>query len=202
MNAPKTKLRQNLEPQMAVIGYARTSTTKQDLATQKKLLREAGADVVKTEQKSAGKKRPVFDEVVEETIQRAMKGEDIEVVVTRLDRFGRSVHDVVGTLERFQAACVRFRSLADAGVTLDRSPQSKLLISMLAAVASFERELARERTLETKKARNAWGGRPKALSEKQLAYARSKREVDEWSMRRISDELGVSTRTLQRHLAA
>ncbi len=187
---------------MTVIGYARTSTTKQDLKTQMQILREAGADVVKTEQKSAGKKRPIFDEGVEEAMQRAMNGEEVEVVVTRLDRFGRSVHDVVGTLERFQAAGVRFRSLADAGVTLDGSPQSKLLISMLAAVASFECELARERTLETKRARNSWGGRPKALSEKQLAYARSKRDLDEWSMKRISDELGVSTRTLQRYLAA
>ena len=80
--------------------------------------------MVKTEQKGTGKRRPIFDELAEEAIVRAMNGEDIEDVVTRLDRFGMSVHDVVGTLERFEAAGVRFRSLADARVTLDGNPQS------------------------------------------------------------------------------
>ncbi|MDI7047053.1 recombinase family protein, partial [Escherichia coli] len=71
--------------------------------------------------------------------------EDDILVVTKLDRLGRNTADVLGTVERLSAMGVHVHCLALKGVDLT-SPSGKLHMTVLAAVAQFERDLLIERT--------------------------------------------------------
>lgn len=191
-------------PEMRRIAYARVSSGSQDLATQKSLLAAEGIEDIRVEVGSGAKTdRPVFTALVAEAITAASAGEDIEVVVVRLDRWGRSLPDVVTTLTRFQQAGVRFRSLTEAGVTLDGSASSMLVITVLSAAASYERTLMMNRVAEAKKAKGkaANGGRPRALSPAMVARARAYIEVEQMSVPAAAARVGVSGRTLNRYLA-
>ncbi len=117
----------------------------------------------------------MFVSLVEEAITAAAAGEDIEVVVVRLDRWGRSLPDVISTLTRLQESGIRFRSLTEAGVTLDGSASSMLVIAVLSAAASYERTLMMNRVAEAKKAKDksAIGGRPRVLTSTMVARARA-----------------------------
>jgi len=189
---------------MRRIAYARVSSGSQDLATQHALLTAEGITDIRVEIGSGAKSdRPVFVSLVEEAIAAATAGEEIEVVVVRLDRWGRSLPDVISTLARLQETGVRFRSLTEAGVTLDGSPSSMLVVAVLSAAASYERTLMMNRVAEAKKAKgkSAIGGRPRALTPTMVARARGYIEVDEMSVPAAAARVGVSGRTLNRYLA-
>jgi DNA invertase Pin-like site-specific DNA recombinase len=189
---------------MRRIAYARVSSGSQDLATQHALLTAEGITDIRVEIGSGAKSdRPVFVSLVEEAIAAATAGEEIEVVVVRLDRWGRSLPDVISTLARLQETGVRFRSLTEAGVTLDGSPSSMLVVAVLSAAASYERTLMMNRVAEAKKAKgkSAIGGRPRALTPTMVARARAYIEVDEMSVPAAAARVGVSGRTLNRYLA-
>jgi len=190
--------------EMDKIGYARVSSGSQDLKTQQELLANDGITDIRIEVGSGAKSdRPVFTNLVEEAINAATAKEEIEIVVVRLDRWGRSLPDVVTTLTRFQANGVRFRSLTEAGVTLDGSPSSMLVITLLAAAASYERTLMMARVAEAKKSKGktAIGGRPRALTEKMVERARAYIDVEMMSVPAAAAKVGVSGRTLNRYLA-
>jgi len=189
---------------MKRIGYARVSTGGQDLKTQRKLLMAEGIADVRVEVGSGAKRRrPIFTQLVDEVITDAAAGIEIEVVVVRLDRWGRSLPDVVSTLTRFSEAGVRFRSLTESGVTLDGSPSSMLVITLLSAAASYERTLMMARVAEAKKSKGkaAIGGRPRALTEKMVERARAYIDVEMMSVPAAAAKVGVSGRTLNRYLA-
>jgi DNA invertase Pin-like site-specific DNA recombinase len=190
--------------EMGKIGYARVSSGSQDLKTQRELLAADGISDIRIEVGSGAKSdRPVFAALVEEAIISAQSDDAIEIVVVRLDRWGRSLPDVVNTLTRFQSNGVRFRSLTEAGVTLDGSPSSMLVITLLAAAASYERTLMMARVAEAKKAkgRSANGGRPRALTSKMVERARAYIEIEKMSVPAAASKIGVSGRTLNRYLA-
>lgn len=187
------------------IGYARKSSGGQDLSTQIELLQAAGVTDIRTETGSGAKSdRPVFHAVQTEVLAAAKAGEPVEVVVVRLDRWGRSLPDVVTSLTAFSEAGVRFRSLTESGVTLDGSPSSLLVISVLAAAASYERTLMMNRVAEAKKSKGkaAQGGRPRLLTERQIARAKSLINDEGLSTSAAASAVGVSRRTLNRYLAA
>ena len=189
---------------MKKIGYARVSTGGQDLKTQKELLKAEGITDVRVEVGSGAKSnRPIFTSLVDEVITAARAGADIEVVVVRLDRWGRSLPDVVTTLTQFSEAGVRFRSLTEAGVTLDGSASSLLVITVLSAAASYERTLMMNRVSEAKKAKGkqANGGRPRALTPTMVKRAQAY-IADGVSVATAADRVGVSRRTLNRYLAS
>jgi len=186
------------------IGYARVSTGGQDLKTQLGMLAAEGITDIRVEIGSGAKSdRPIFVSLVAEAITAASAGEDIEVVVVRLDRWGRSLPDVVSTLTRFSEAGVRFRSLTEAGVTLDGSASSMLVITVLAAAASYERTLMMNRVSEAKKAKGkqANGGRPRVLTPAMVNRARTYIEVEKLSVPAAAARIGVSRRTLNRYFA-
>ncbi len=186
-----------------ILGYARSSTTRQDLSTQKKVLKEHGATQIYTEQKSgASNDRPVFRQLVEEAISAAEHGEDVEVVVMRLDRFGRSLPEVVSTLTKFSEAGVKFKSLNEVGITLDGTPSSLLVLTVLAAAASYERSTTQARIKEARAATGRVGGRPRVMTHKTVARAKSLVDADGLSLRQTAGTLGVSVRTLRRYLEA
>lgn len=82
-----------------------------------------------------------------QVLDAARRGKVSAVLVYKLDRFGRSALDLLANIEALNKAGVRFIAVTqgmDIGAGGD--PMSKLMLTMLAGVAEFERDLIRERT--------------------------------------------------------
>jgi DNA invertase Pin-like site-specific DNA recombinase len=104
-----------------------------------------------------------------------------EVIVTKLDRLGRSTRELLQLLDQIDKAGCTFRSLGDP-LWDTSSPQGRLLSTLLAAIAEFERELITERTSEGRKRAMAAGvrfGRKRKLSDYQRAEAIRRRDAGE-----------------------
>ena len=161
---------------MAIIGYARVSTQDQHLTGQLKSLKAAGASTVYREKVSGVRAdRPQLAKLM-----ASLKPCDI-VVVTKLDRLGRSTRELLELIERISKAGAAFRSLGDP-LWDTSSPQGRLLSTLLAAIAEFERELIRERTGEGRKRAMANGvkfGRKPKLSDYQRQEAIKRRAAGE-----------------------
>jgi DNA invertase Pin-like site-specific DNA recombinase len=127
---------------MAIVGYARVSTQGQDLTAQIGALKATGADPIYREKISGVRAdRPQLARLMAKLIPG-----DI-VVVTKLDRLGRSTRELLDLIERISQAGAAFRSLGDP-LWDTSSSQGRLLSTLLAAIADFERDLIRERTGE------------------------------------------------------
>ena len=161
---------------MATIGYARVSTQGQDLTAQLDALKAAGAETVYREKVSGVRAdRPQLAKLM-----AGLKAGDI-VVVTKLDRLGRSTRELLDLIERISKAGASFRSLGDP-LWDTSSSQGRLLSTLLAAIADFERDLIRERTGEGRKRAMAKGvrfGRKPKLSDYQRAEALKRRAAGE-----------------------
>ena len=118
------------------------------------------------------------------------------VVVTRLDRLGRSLPDLLGLVENLATRDVGLRSLAEQIDTT--SATGRLVLHVFAALAEFERALMHERTmagLAAARARGRIGGRPKALTGARLAHARQLADTGT-PVREIAVILGVARSTV------
>ena len=180
--------------QMAIRGYARVSTRDQDLTAQLDALKAAGAETVFREKVSGVRAdRPQLAKLM-----ASLKVGDI-VVVTKLDRLGRSTRELLELIERIAKAGASFRSLGDP-LWDTSSSQGRLLSTLLAAIADFERDLIRERTGEGRKRAMAAGtkfGRPRKLSDYQRQEA-IKRRADGETLAAISKSYGVSIAMISR----
>lgn len=124
------------------IGYARVSTTDQDLSVQRAALETAGCGVV-FEEKASGTKRAGREEL-EKLI--GILGKDDAVIVTRLDRLGRSLRDLanlVHEIEEAGAHLVVTEQSVDTSTTAGRA-----FFGMLGVFAQFETDVRRERQME------------------------------------------------------
>ena len=157
---------------MAIVGYARVSTEGQNLSGQLAALKAAGAHTIYREKVSGVRaNRPQLAKLM------AGVGAGDVVVVTKLDRLGRSTRELLDLIDRISKAGASFRSLGDP-LWDTGSSQGRLLSTMLAAIAEFERELIRERTGEGRKRAMAAGvkfGRKRKLSPFQRAEAVKRR---------------------------
>ena len=127
------------------VGYARTSTVEQEagLEAQRRDLKAAGARKIFAERISSVAKRPRLEAALD-----YLREGDV-LIVTRPDRLARSVADLLGLMEGLAAKDVGLRILSMGGSEVDtRSPTGKLMLTMLGAVAAFERELMLERQRE------------------------------------------------------
>jgi len=127
-----------------------------------------------------------------------LEGDDV-LVVTKLDRLGRNAMDVRATVERLAEMNVRVHCLALGGVDLT-SPAGKMTMSVIAAVAEFERDLLVERTqagLSRAKAQGKKLGRPQSLTDEQQAAVRQRRSEGA-SLGQLAKEYGVSRSLIQR----
>ena len=183
------------------IGYARVSTTSQDLQLQLQLdaLAAAGCEQVFTDHASGAKsKRPGLDACVKE-----LKAGDT-LVVWRLDRLGRSMSHLVGLVEELLHRGVGFRSLQDGHIDTTTAA-GELMFHVFSSLAQFERRLIQERTaagLTAARARGRLGGRrpmtgadPRVAAAKRLHQNRNL-EIDE-----ICQTLRISRSTFYRYLA-
>ena len=120
-----------------MIGYARTSTA------QERDLRAAGAERLFSEQVSSVARRGQL----EAAIDFAREGDVL--MVSKPDRLARSTADLLGIVERLEGKKVALIVLSMGGQPVDtRTPTGKLMLTMLAAVAAFERDLMLERQRE------------------------------------------------------
>lgn len=134
-----------------LVGYARVSTRQQDTALQRAAFKRAGVRVVLEEKQSAGKRRPVLEQLLDEL----QPGQT--VVVYKTDRLARSIADLLRILERIQQAGASFRSLTEPFETTTAA--GRMLLQMLGVVAEFERAVIRERCEAGRQAARARGVR-------------------------------------------
>lgn len=179
-----------------VIGYARVSTDDQRLDLQTDALSKAGCDRIFEDKLSGARvQRPGLDAA----LSHLRRGDTL--VVWRLDRLGRTTHQLVGLLERFERDGIRLRSLQDG---IDPSTaMGKAMLQIGAVFAEMERNLMRERTnagLSAARARGRLGGRPPALPADKLDTVRRLMKDPELTMVEIADKVGVSRSTLYRSL--
>ena len=124
------------------------------------------------------------------------------LVVWRLDRLGRSMRDLLDLIDALERAGCGFRDLSQSGLDTT-TPNGRLIFTVFAALAEFERALVRERTmagLAAAAARGRKGGRPVAVSADQAVAARAM-IADGGSVRKAAGVLGVSRSALHRALA-
>jgi DNA invertase Pin-like site-specific DNA recombinase len=179
---------------MTTIAYARVSTVEQDLGGQLEALRKAGAKTVYREKVSGVRAdRPQLKKLM-----ASLREGDV-VLVTKLDRLGRSTRELLDLIHRIDQAGAAFKSLGDPLFDTSTS-QGRLLVTMLAAIAEFERELIRERTGEGRRRAKAAGvrfGRPHTLTTHQRAEAFKRRENGE-AYSTLATSYGVSVSTISR----
>lgn len=155
---------------------------------------EAGCEKIVTDEISGTKSdRPGLQEVM----QFLREGDTL--IVWRLDRFGRSLKDLIQKMEALQERGVAFRSLHE---NIDSTSSiGKFQFHVFGALAEFERELMRERTmagLRSARARGRKGGRPRSMDEAKIKLASRLMKDPELTVGEICETLGVSSSTLYR----
>ncbi|MBD8619739.1 recombinase family protein [Sphingomonas sp. CFBP 13728] len=174
-----------------IVGYARVSTTDQDLAVQIAALTAQGCEKIFSEKRSGTNTQ-------RDQLSAAMDfvREGDTLLVTRLDRFARSAHDLHSLVHRLIHNGVGFRCTEQGGVDTTTS-SGKLMLSMLGAVAEFETEIRKERQLEgiaAAKARGVYKGRQRATDSSTI------RAMLDEGMKpgEVARSLGVSRMTVHR----
>lgn len=178
------------------VGYARVSTLEQNEDLQTDALKKAGCERIFTDHASGAKaSRPQLDRMLD------MLRHGDTVVVWKLDRLGRSVQNLVDLMDRFQKMGVEFRSLTE---NMDTSTSGGVLIfNIFSALAQFERDLIRERTmagLKAARARGRKGGRPSKLSDKDIAMVRQLYDSRTVTVKEIAARFDVSRSTVYKAL--
>lgn len=180
--------------------YCRVSTAEQTCDNQIQEIEAAGFKIdrrrVITETVSGS--TTALDRVGFKRLMERLEWDDV-LVVTKLDRLGRNAMDVRATVEKLDSENVRVHCLALGGVDLT-SAAGKMTMSVINAVAEFERDLLIERTqagLKRAKAEGKVLGRPTSLSVDQQDHVRARR-AQGVSLGVLAKELGVSRSAIHR----
>ena len=179
-----------------IIGYARVSTEDQNLDLQLDALKEAGCKKILQDKISGVKKDR---DGLLRVLDIVRPGDTL--VVWKLDRLGRSLQHLISVVDELKEKDVYFKSLKE---NLDTSSSTgKLIFHIFGALAEFERDIIRERTmagLKAARARGRVGGRPRVMDAKKVKLARTLREDNSRCVGEICEILGVSKATLYRYL--
>lgn len=144
---------------MTCYGYARVSTVQQETHLQIDALQRAGAEIIIQEKASGVRSRRELAALLVK-----LRAGDC-VLVYKLDRFARSLLDMLGIIAKIEAVGATFRSLTES---IDTStPAGRMMLQMFGAFAEFERNIIRERSIAGQKAARDRGrtpGRSRALS--------------------------------------
>ena len=180
-----------------ILGYARVSTDDQETNLQIDALEKAGCERI-FQEKSSGTRhdRPELNRLLDQARER-----DI-VLVWKVDRLGRSVKQLIETVEILHQAGVQLKSLTE-NIIDTTTPSGKLVFGVFALIAEFERDMLRQRTmagLAAAKKRGRVGGKPRSLDSVKIKKARVMLDSDQYTKTEVAKELGVSRHTLWRSL--
>ena len=145
---------------MAIVGYARVSSTGQSLELQLEQLKAAGCEKVFSEKKSGRRAddRPALHDALD-----YLRDGDV-FVVTRLDRLARSIVDLRNIVDRLETKKVGFQVLQQSINTT--APEGRLLLNLVGSFAEFENDIRRERQregIDRAKAAGRYNGRPRSI---------------------------------------
>jgi putative DNA-invertase from lambdoid prophage Rac len=186
-----------MERKLIAAVYARVSTADQSYAMQfaevRQYVERMGWEIREyPEQASSVKRRPQFDRMLADARERKI---DI-VVVWKLDRFARSLTQLIDSLQILDSAGVRFIAVTQGLDTDRRNPASRLLMQILGAIAEFERSLIVERVragVAEARRKGKQLGRPRKIFRRDLAQEMKSAGK---SLRQIARELGVAVMTV------
>ena len=176
------------------VGYAQVSTIEQNLDLQLQALKKAGCQKIYREKVSgATRQRPEFQRMLDQ-----IRGGDV-IVVWKLDRLARSTRDLLETTETIREAGTKFQSISEPWADTT-THAGKMIMTIFAGIAEFERDLIRERTgagREAAKKRGVQFGRPRKLNPEQAQLVR--RLLDEGkSVRDLAETFAVHIATIYR----
>ena len=179
-----------------LIGYARVSTLEQNPALQTDALRDAGCARIFIDHVSGSTgERPELAKLLEQL----QPGNTL--VVWRLDRLGRSIRHLIDLVAELDGRGVGFRSLQESIDTT--TPGGRLVFHVFAALAEFERDLVRERTmagLQAARARGRNGGRPVKMTSAKIERAKKMYAAESMTVDEIARALGVSRASVYRNV--
>ncbi|WP_350353857.1 recombinase family protein [Pseudomonas aeruginosa] len=180
-----------------LLGYARVSTDDQDLTNQRAELHAAGCTKLFSEKITGTRRdRPELARMLDH-----LRPGDV-VTVTRLDRLARSTRDLLDIAERIQEAGAGLRSLAEPWADTT-TPAGRMVLTVFAGIAEFERSLIIDRTRSGREAAKArgvkFGPRP-TLTPAQIAHARELIDTEGRTVKEAAALLGVHRSTLYRAL--
>jgi len=179
-----------------LLGYARVSSAEQNAELQADALAAAGCWRVFTDSASGAlDRRPELDRLLEQL----RPGDTL--VVWRLDRLGRSLRHLLDVVTDLSERGVGFRSLTESIDTTTSG--GRLIFHVFGALAEFEREIIRERTLAglaAARARGRKGGRPALMTPDKVKAARRMYDQRDMTVAEIGAVLGVSRGTVYRAL--
>ena len=188
------------KPNYKSIGYARVSTSGQTTESQVADLKKEGCCVVFQETISTRvkeKERPQLMAAL------TALDEGDELVVSKMDRLGRTQVEVVNRIHDLQQKGIHIRTLDGLINTRGLGKFAPVVIGLLTGLAEVERELIRERTLESVAHRKATGGniggRPKTNHAKEGLVLRLREEG--CSYRSIREQTGLALATIRRIVA-
>ena len=179
-----------------LVGYVRVSTDDQNLDLQKDALNKAGCEKIFEDTKSGVTAERTG---LKEALQFVREGDIL--VIWRLDRLSRSLRDLIEMVSNLESRKIGMKSIQESIDTTFNG--GKFFFHVIGALAEFERNLIRERTvagLTAARARGRKGGRPKSLSEKDQALALELYESKKHDIAYICEKLKISKPTLYKYL--
>jgi DNA invertase Pin-like site-specific DNA recombinase len=186
------------------IGYGRVSTRDQNPDSQHDALKAAGCDEILVDKASGVLARRL---ALDEALRMARRGD--QLVITKLDRLGRSLEHLIGLSRHLQARGVDLVVL-DQGIDTSTAV-GRMFFHILGAIAEFEHALMSERTrdgLEAARARGRTGGQKPKLTARQAKIAQAMYDEKgpdgrrRYTVAEIAAEFGVTRPTIYRHLQA
>jgi len=182
-----------------LIGYARVSTQDQTLNLQKDALENIGCSKIFTDTASGA---ATERKGLAEALEYVREGDSL--VVWKLDRLGRSLKHLIDTITKLNDRKIGFKSITE---NIDTTTSGgKLIFHIFGALAEFERDIIKERTLaglQAARARGRKGGRPKAQTlntPKKVTIAQALYNDKNNSIDDICKTLNISRATLYRYI--
>ena len=185
------------------IGYVRISKTdgSQNLDLQKDALVQEGILPENIYEDQASGKNDGRSGLM--SCLKALRKDDI-LVVWKLDRLGRDLKHLVNTVQDLAKRNIGFKVLTGQGANIDTTTANgRLILGIFAALAEFEAELIRERTmagLAAARARGRNGGRRFALTKSQIRLAQVAMSTRDTKVSELCREIGVTRSTLYRYV--